>query len=241
MEMKHLVVGLAPVLLCIGSAHAAFVYDFANQSSGGFVSAFGGGSALDGYGLNPPNSLESWSTGEQDISAIAPAGARARLRTSYSSTLEPERLAFEGRILEASASFPGPSSAEFSYQQVLSVAFHVDSPMQVLLSASMSRTTLAGEPPFTPMTLEFGRKDGSPLISFAYPGEEANFSASFGTTSVLLLPGDYTLAIFTTNFFKGSSAASFAESINFEARVPAPTALSLAPLAMAFGLRRRSR
>lgn len=239
MEKKHLAVGLAPVLCTWGVAQATFTYDNAIQSSSGFASASGGGFSSDGYGLNPPVSTNSWSTGEVVVSAMSPNGTNARVRSSYTSALEPERLAFEGNIFEAHASVPVSGTAEFSYQQTFSVAFNVDVPMVVLLSASLSRQTLAGDPPFTPMYMEFGRKDGSPLISWAYEGDEANFQRNFAQSPVLLQPGDYVLQVFSSNFFKGSGSGSYVEQMRFEARVPAPGALMVAPLAALGAWRRR--
>jgi len=239
MEKKHLAVGLAPVLLCFGSAQANFVYNDAIQGSGGFVSASGGGFDSDGYGLNPPVSTNSWTTGNVDIEATSPNGTNARVNSSFTSVMEADRLSFAGDIFDAHALVPVSGTAEFSYQQTFSVAFSVTSPMQVLLSASLMRQTIAGSPPFTQMFMEFGRKDGSPMISMAYPGDEGMFSASFPQTSVLLQPGDYVLQVFSSNFFKGSGSASYVEQMRFEARVPAPGTLMAAPLAAAALWRRR--
>lgn len=241
MEKKHLAVGLAPVLCTWGVAQATFTYDNAIQGSSGFASASGGGFSSDGYGLNPPDSLNSWSTGEVLISVMSPNETNARVRSSYASTLQPERLAFVGNIFDAAASVPVSGTAEFSYQQTFSVAFHLDVPAEVLLSASLSRQTLSGDPPFTPMFLEFGRKDGSPIISWAYEGDEANFQRTFAQTQFLLQPGNYTLQVFSNNFFKGTSSVSYTEQMRFDLQVvPAPAATALLPLAV-LGMGRRRR
>jgi hypothetical protein len=201
------------------------------QTNHGFVRVFGATPLSLTYDHAAPDPLASWYDPESIALLSADGMSRASVTTLYSSTILPQHVACDLQLQGISTSRNGNSSANIL--QVFSLSFAVDAPMPVDIFASMSNN---GPFPGDPISLVFGRDGDAPIMNFSIEFG----SQSFPLTSMVLQPGNYTVAAtHQAHLSSGAIGVFWSSHITFD-MVPSPAAFAPALLTLTFVRRRRA-
>lgn len=198
----------------------------------------------DFYSESAPG-LGSWTPAPLLIE-FAQAGAIARVRSTYASTLSAGQLSWRSQTLDADAgSGVGTSAAAFNYDKAFDVTFQIAAPTTVLLSAALERNNGGWHAPdrSTPFSLVFGPVGGPAIVSLVFDGNApTEWSAAFPLTEVTLQPGEYRVTGLNHNDWSASLHGASLESddMRFDLVViPAPGAAAVLGLGLLSALRRR--